>query len=79
MIRHCGAKNRKGQPCQRVACKNGRCSNHGGLSTGAKTHEGKLKVKMTPWKHGMRSKEVIEESRAFRAMLKELKSSGVCL
>jgi hypothetical protein len=38
----CGAKNRRGLPCQ---CKklygNGRCRFHGGLSTGPKTPEGK--------------------------------------
>ena len=41
-IETCGAKNRKGLPCQ---CKqlypNGRCRFHGGPSTGPKTLEGK--------------------------------------
>lgn len=39
----CGAKTRKGTPCQRPPVlnaqgepRNGRCRNHGGLSTGAK-------------------------------------------
>jgi hypothetical protein len=38
----CGAKNRKGEPCKRRDLyANGRCVNHGGLSTGPKTQAGK--------------------------------------
>src|SRR5262249_4326033 len=45
----CGAKCRDGHACRAhavwdrdyVAPRNGRCKNHGGLSTGAKTPEGK--------------------------------------
>lgn len=77
MIRYCGAKARSngGKPCQRVACPNGKCHLHGGhvRNTGAKTPEGKLKQKMASWKHGRRSKEAIEERRAFRAMIKQYK------
>lgn len=40
----CGAKTRKGTPCQCKALANGRCKFHGGLSTGAKSAEGRLKV-----------------------------------
>lgn len=38
----CGASTRNGQPCKsrRLFC-SGRCRNHGGLSTGPKTSEGK--------------------------------------
>jgi len=44
----CGARTRKGTPCQRLPVwdkendrpRNGRCPNHGGLSTGARTPEG---------------------------------------
>lgn len=47
--RTCGAKTRKGTPCQAkmlYTMKNGqrRCRNHGGLSTGPRTPEGKAKV-----------------------------------
>ncbi|QQX80000.1 hypothetical protein JK628_21340 [Shewanella sp. KX20019] len=43
----CGAKTRSGQPCQRYGNKtNGRCKLHGGRSTGAKTKEGKLAVRV---------------------------------
>jgi len=41
----CGAKTRKGTPCQnRHVFTNGRCKNHGGLSTGPKTPEGKARA-----------------------------------
>jgi hypothetical protein len=49
---HCGARCRDGHPCQRRAVfdayrggpRNGRCRNHGGLSTGPRTPEGKRRV-----------------------------------
>jgi len=40
----CGAKTRTGKVCQRKAMTNGRCLNHGGLSTGPKTKAGKKKA-----------------------------------
>jgi hypothetical protein len=44
-IQTCGARNRKGQPCQvKTLSRNGRCKFHGGLSTGPKTPEGKAKA-----------------------------------
>ena len=40
----CGAKTRKGTPCQRKDIYlSGRCPLHGGLSTGPKTPEGRAK------------------------------------
>lgn len=69
----CGARTRSGGCCQRLPGKNGRCSNHGGRSTGAKTAEGKLRQKMASWKHGRRSKEAIEENRMLRDFMR---SSG---
>lgn len=41
----CGAFARStGQPCQAKALANGRCKNHGGLSTGAKTTNGRKAI-----------------------------------
>ncbi len=40
----CGAKTRRGTPCQRKALQNRRCRNHGGMSTGPKTLEGRLRA-----------------------------------
>jgi hypothetical protein len=40
----CGAYARStGQPCRAKALDNGRCRNHGGMSTGPKTPEGKVR------------------------------------
>lgn len=51
----CGAHARStGRPCQAMALLNGRCRNHGGCSTGAKTQAGRAaisaaaKAMMTP-------------------------------
>ena len=41
----CGAFARStGEPCKRKALANGRCKNHGGMSTGPKTQEGKARA-----------------------------------
>ena len=41
----CGAYARStGQPCKAKALANGRCKNHGGLSTGPRTPEGKARA-----------------------------------
>lgn len=37
----CEARTRKGTPCKAQAMRNGRCRNHGGMSTGPRTPEGK--------------------------------------
>ena len=42
-VKLCGARTRQGRPCIATALPNGRCRNHGGLSTGAKTAEGRAK------------------------------------
>jgi hypothetical protein len=43
-VKLCGARTRQGRPCIATALPNGRCRNHGGLSTGAKTPEGKANL-----------------------------------
>ncbi len=79
MIRACGAKARTNghQPCRRIAMANGRCHLHGGMvpkhNPGPKTEEGRLRQKMGSWKHGLRSKEAIEERRALREIMKDCK------
>ena len=78
MLKECGAKARTNghKPCRQPAMTNGRCRLHGGLTrnTGPKTEEGKLKQKMACWKHGLRSKEAVEEAKRVRAFIKECKS-----
>ena len=62
------------QQCKNFSVKGKRvCHIHGGKSTGAKTEEGKLKQKMANWKHGLRSKEAIEEAKQIRAFIKKCK------
>jgi hypothetical protein len=77
MIRECGAKARTNghKLCKRLAMKNGRCSLHGGLSTGAKTKEGKHRQKMASWKHGMRSKKAIMERKRVGKFIKKCKDN----
>lgn len=40
----CGARTRRGTACIRKALANGRCANHGGLSTGPKTMAGRKSI-----------------------------------
>ncbi|WP_424959156.1 HGGxSTG domain-containing protein [Hyphomicrobium sp. 1Nfss2.1] len=40
----CGARTRRGTACLRKALPNGRCPNHGGLSTGPKTEVGRRAI-----------------------------------
>jgi hypothetical protein len=40
----CGARNRRGEPCQcKLLLRGGRCRFHGGLSTGPRTPDGKAR------------------------------------
>ena len=40
----CGARTRIGAPCQRKGLDNGRCRNHGGLSSGPKSMAGRVRI-----------------------------------
>jgi hypothetical protein len=40
----CGARTRRGTCCLRPALENGRCPNHGGLSTGPRTKAGRKRI-----------------------------------
>ena len=62
--KRCLAKTRKGTPCRRPAFKhNGRCSLHGGLSTGAKTAEGLKKISDANLKNGKYTKDKLKAQR----------------
>src|SRR6478672_5435326 len=65
----CGAKNRRGTPCQCPAMPNGRCRLHGGLSTGAKTAEGIERIRQAVTKHGYYSEQRKRERKEFRDLL----------
>lgn len=62
----CGAKNRRGTPCQRPAGPKGRCYYHGG----APGSGGPRGERNGNYRHGFYTKEVIEERRLLQALLK---------
>jgi len=69
--KRCGAKNRRGTPCQCPAMPNGRCRLHGGLSTGPKTLEGIERIRQAVTKHGRYSKQTIAERKFYRSLMQE--------
>lgn len=71
----CGAKTRRGTPCQAPAMKNGRCRLHGGKSTGPKTPEGIERIRQAHLKHGEYTKDAIASRKEFSALLRDLKES----
>ena len=78
----CGAKTRRGMPCQRPArLPVGRCKLHGGASTGPRTKDGLARLTEARTKHGLYTKEKRAEARRFaeqgrqmRGELKELEA-----
>ena len=66
----CGAKTRRGTPCQCPAMGNGRCRLHGGLSTGPKTAEGIARIRRAVTKHGNYSKRTKAERAEYRELLR---------
>ena len=61
----CGAKTRRGTPCQAPAMANGRCRMHGGKSPGAP------KGNSNAFKHGMYTKEALDIQRMIRQLLQD--------
>jgi hypothetical protein len=73
MVAKCGAHARSsGRPCQAAAMRNGRCRFHGGKSTGPRTPEGLARSRRANWKHGGRSRAVVEQRREARRELRAL-------
>jgi hypothetical protein len=68
-VQRCGAKNRRGTPCQCPAMANGRCRLHGGLSTGPKTQAGIEAIQRAVTKHGRYSKSERAEREYYRRLL----------
>ena len=76
----CGARTKAGTPCQRPAVKQtGRCTRHGGKSTGPRTEEGRARIAAAQTTHGRLTKEKRAEARQraqvgreIRAELKEI-------
>src|ERR1035438_762251 len=62
----CGARTRRGTPCEGPAMRNGRCRMHGGASTGPRTPEGLDRARRAHWKHGLYSSENVAERKRAR-------------
>lgn len=76
--KRCGARTKTGEECQRPAVKKtGRCTRHGGKSTGPRTQAGRDKIAARHTIHGRYSKEnrLASKKRAqtLRKINKELK------
>ena len=82
--RRCGAKTRSGSPCAKfpIAGKR-RCRNHGGLSTGPRTAEGRARIAAANYKHGrfVNWRESREREKFYfaeiRRILKEATAAGL--
>jgi hypothetical protein len=64
LIPRCGAKTRRGTPCQCPAMPNGRCRIHGGTAPGAP------KGNRNAVKHGFYSAEIVAHRRKVAALLR---------
>jgi hypothetical protein len=77
----CLAKTRRGTPCRRAAERNpitgrkSRCRLHGGLSTGARTPEGKVRAATARLRHGRYSAAAKRAKEEMRRKLEALKKS----
>ena len=71
----CGAKTRRGTPCQCPAMPSGRCRLHGGLSTGPKTRAGIERVRQAATKHGRYSREAQTVRRKTAELLNECRAA----
>lgn len=73
--KRCGAKTKAGAPCQRAAVKRtGRCTRHGGKSTGPRTEEGRARIAAAQTKHGRLTKEKRAEARQRAQLGREIRA-----
>src|SRR5258705_6005060 len=69
----CGARRKTdGQPCRQPAMRNGRCKQHGGMSTGPRTPEGLERSRRARWKHGFYSAESRNTRREARDLIRSI-------
>ena len=70
----CGAKTRRGTPCQRPANKrNGRCRLHGGASSGPRTEQGHAKIAAANTTTGRHTKSIIAKQEEDTKIVKRLR------
>ena len=71
----CGAGTKAGTPCQRPAVKRtGRCTRHGGKSTGPRTEAGSARIAAAQTKHGRLTKEKRAEARQRAQVGREIRA-----
>lgn len=71
----CGARTMAGNPCQRPAVKaTGRCTRHGGKSTGPRTEEGRARIAAAQTKHGRLTKEKRAEAKRNAAVGRQIRA-----
>jgi hypothetical protein len=83
--KRCGAKTKQGAPCQRPAVsRTGRCSRHGGKSTGPRTAEGIARIVAAKTTHGrltkakrLEAKRKAQVGREIRAELRDIEQELV--
>ena len=71
----CGARTKSGSKCQRPAVKRtGRCTRHGGKSTGARTQAGRDKIAALHTKHGKLTKAKRQQAEKRAAVGREVRA-----
>ena len=71
----CGARTKAGTACQRPAVKKtGRCTRHGGKSTGPRTQEGLVRIAAAQTKHGRLTKEKRAEAKRNAAVGRQIRA-----
>ena len=71
----CGARTKTGAPCQRPAVKRtGRCTRHGGRSTGPRTAEGRARIAAAHTTHGRQTKEARAETKRRAQLGREIRA-----
>ena len=75
MASRCGAKTRRGAPCQCPAMLNERCQLHGGLNTGPKTAKGTERIRRAVTRHGRYSAAAKAEWRYMRELLSHCRAT----
>ena len=68
LVPACGARTRTGGQCRVPPMANGRCRDHGGLSTGPRTAEGLARMRRAKTRHGLYAEEVLAFRRAVRTV-----------
>ncbi len=72
----CGARTRTGMPCRAPAMACGKCSMHGGASTGPRTAEGLERIRKARTTHGRRTAEMDRMRAMVRLLMAGREAAG---